>query len=209
MRPNQRKCGDKDQKKKKTGQKLCTLIWNKYLLNWEKNPFKTTFLIFTDRPVVVSRAALCHRQTQWEQSFLLVGLLHSCLKTKQQTISIKIRHQDSYCTIWNKEGETNTKSERALVSREVYLYLVGETSDVYAACVQQCGRFLRLFPSSKHAALPLHSPPSHTVPAHGNNKHRVNTDVPWGGWGFTVCKSQERKQRLPSSSTSSGYQLNA
>lgn len=71
-----------------------------------------------------------------------------------------------------KKGNTSTKSESmcALISHNVYLCLVGESSGECAACVQRCGRFLCSSPRSKHVALPLHSQQSHTGPTHRNTK---------------------------------------
>lgn len=169
-----------------------------FLLNWEK-PLKNTFSFHFDWQTCSGFQSCTVPSSDAVKTVISSGLTsffhNTRRKCKKGTIDIKIRLGDSlYRIISNKDGETNTKSESmcALIS-QVYLYLVVESSGEYAACVQQCGRFLCLFPSSKRAALPLHSRPPHTVPAHRNTKHQVNTEIPQWGRGFTLCKPQERK----------------
>lgn len=66
---------------------------------------------------------------------------------------------------WNKR-KSKTWSDTVCNFCAVNLGLVGQSSGERAGCVQQCGRFLCWFPTSKHGGLPLHSQQSHTGPEH-------------------------------------------
>jgi len=54
----------------------------------------------------------------------------------------------------------------------VYLYWGAVSSGGCSSCARQCGRSLRWFPSSKHAAFPQRSRPSRTGPAHRHEQQK-------------------------------------